>query len=117
MFYRYSVTKVGNYFLKNRITDYSGLVLEVMAQGSKSDYTRFATGGHDIFLTCPAKSMHREPCPSGSRCMLLAGQSPSGSRCMLLAGQVGKISYLMTAMLIMGSYFSCLTARAVCRAV
>ena len=23
--------------------------------------TRFTTGGHDIFITCPAKSMHREP--------------------------------------------------------
>ena len=23
--------------------------------------TRFTTGGYDIFITCPAKSMHREP--------------------------------------------------------
>ena len=23
--------------------------------------TRFTTGGHDIFITCPAKSMHLEP--------------------------------------------------------
>ena len=23
--------------------------------------TRFTTDGHDIFITCPAKSMHREP--------------------------------------------------------
>ena len=23
--------------------------------------TRFMTGGHDIFITCPAKSMHLEP--------------------------------------------------------
>ena len=23
--------------------------------------TRWATGGYDIFLTCPAKSMYREP--------------------------------------------------------
>ena len=23
--------------------------------------TRFATGGHDISITCPAKSMHLEP--------------------------------------------------------
>ena len=23
--------------------------------------TRWATGGYDIFITCPAKSMHREP--------------------------------------------------------
>ena len=23
--------------------------------------TRFTTGGHDIFFTCPAKSMHLEP--------------------------------------------------------
>ena len=38
--------------------------------------TRFMTGGHDIFITCPAKSMHRE-----------------GSRCMLFVGQVMKISY------------------------
>ena len=41
MFYRYSVTKVGDYFLKKLLTcftDYSGLVLEVIAQGSKSDY-------------------------------------------------------------------------------
>ena len=28
--------------------------------------TRFTTGGYDIFITCPAKSMHR--------CMLFAGQ-------------------------------------------
>ena len=23
--------------------------------------TRFTTGGHDIFITCPAKSIHLEP--------------------------------------------------------
>ena len=23
--------------------------------------TRFTTGGHDIFITCPTKSMHLEP--------------------------------------------------------
>ena len=23
--------------------------------------TRFTSGRHDIFITCPAKSMHREP--------------------------------------------------------
>ena len=23
--------------------------------------TRFTTGGHNIFITCPAKSMHLEP--------------------------------------------------------
>ena len=40
MFKRYSVTKVGNYLeLLTRSIDYSGLVLEVMAQWSKSHYS------------------------------------------------------------------------------
>ena len=43
--------------------------------------TRFTTGGHDIFITCPAKSMHRQP------------GSPMGSRCMFFMGQMMKILY------------------------
>ena len=39
--------------------------------------TRWTTGGYDIFITCPAKSMHREP-----------------EGLMLFAGQVMKISCL-----------------------
>ena len=42
--------------------------------------TRFTTGGHDIFITCPAKKACTSS-PSGSRCMLFAGQA--SSRCML----------------------------------
>ena len=42
--------------------------------------TRWTTGGYDIFITCPAKSMHRVP------------EGLEGSRCMLFAGQVMKIS-------------------------
>ena len=29
--------------------------------GHRNDTNRWTTGGYDIFITCPAKSMHREP--------------------------------------------------------
>ena len=68
--------------------------------------TRFATGGYDIFLTCPAKSMHREP--EGLEVHAFAGQvrydilltcpaksmhrEPEGLEVHAFAGQVRKIS-------------------------
>ena len=54
--------------------------------------TRFTTGGHDIFITCPAKSMHLEPFGLSVHAFCGTGDE-SGSRCMLFAGQVMKISY------------------------
>ena len=43
--------------------------------------TRFTTGGHDIFITCPAKSMHLEPFFSSPVPQKACTSSPSGSRC------------------------------------
>ena len=62
---------------------------QLMIDGHDVVITRFATGGYDIFLTCPAKSMHLEPFGLSVH----AFGCFSGSRCMLLAGQVRKISY------------------------
>ena len=63
--------------------------------------TRFTTGGHDIFITCPAKSMHLEPEPVPQKACT---ESPSGSRCMFFAGQVIKISY-PSSRWALGAYF------------
>ena len=58
-------TKSNSYAL-TRVTDQiifmslSGVCLECTLR-IQPLITRFATGGHDIFLTCPAKSMHLEP--------------------------------------------------------
>ena len=38
-----------------------GLPIIIVEYVSYVVITRWTTGGYDIFITCPAKSMHREP--------------------------------------------------------
>ena len=66
---KYSYTKEDNTFLKQKQWCIKIVIYAYFCLFSESKViipygkliTRFTTGGHDIFITCPAKSMHLEP--------------------------------------------------------
>ena len=81
------------------------MLIFVYSQPCQVNY-RFTTGGHDIFITCPAKRMHLEPKFSSPVPQKAYTSNPSGSRCMLFAGQVMKISYPPFVLRVITTYFN-----------